>query len=93
MICPIFRGQQHSTLLTCATCCLRLHVAGQCVILLKGLLRVGFRDGILEYIGKPKRMRWVTFARKLKQVKAAEVVCDAHLLHLVQKLAYGLPQM
>ncbi len=51
------------------------------------------RDGILEYIGKPKRMRWVTFARKLKQVKAAEVVCDAHLLHLVQKLAYGLPQM
>jgi hypothetical protein len=50
--------------------------------------RLGSREGIGDYIPKPKGMRWATFERKMKRVEAAEAVCDARLLYFVQKLAF-----
>jgi hypothetical protein len=42
-------------------------------------------------------MRWATFDRKMKQIEAAEAVCDAHLFWFVQKLSqfwnWRLPRM
>jgi hypothetical protein len=32
-------------------------------------------------------MYWATFDRKMKQIEAAQVVCDACLLRFVQRLA------
>jgi hypothetical protein len=49
--------------------------------------RLGSREGIGDYIPKPKAMHWATFDRKMKRVQAAEAICDARLLYFVQKLA------
>lgn len=43
--------------------------------------------GIGDSIAKPKGMRWASFDRKMAQIKAAEAVCDAHLLRFVQKVS------
>jgi hypothetical protein len=47
--------------------------------------RLGADGGIGDPIAKPKGMRWAIFNRKTDQVKAAEAVCDAHLLQFVEK--------
>ncbi|GEO17807.1 hypothetical protein MAE02_55030 [Microvirga aerophila] len=37
-------------------------------------------------IDMSKGMRWANFDRKMQQVEAAEVVCNAHFFQFVQKL-------
>ncbi len=51
--------------------------------------RLGSTAGIGDDIDKPKGMRWATFDRKMRQIGAAEAVCDAHLLRFVQKLSWA----
>jgi hypothetical protein len=49
--------------------------------------RLGADGGIGDPIDKPYGMRWATFDRKMKQIEAAEAVCNARLFQFVQKLA------
>jgi hypothetical protein len=49
--------------------------------------RLGSREGIGDYIPKPKGMRWATFERKMKRVETAEAICDARLLYFINKLS------
>jgi hypothetical protein len=48
--------------------------------------RLGSKDGIGDFIEKPKGMRWATFDREMERIETAEAVCNAHLLRFVQKL-------
>jgi hypothetical protein len=50
--------------------------------------RLGAKGGIGDPIDRPKGMRWATFDRKMKQVEAAEAVCNAHLSLFLQKLSW-----
>lgn len=48
--------------------------------------RLGADGGIGDPIDKPHGMRWATFDNKMKQIEAAEAVCNARLFQFVQKL-------
>jgi hypothetical protein len=49
--------------------------------------RLGAEGGIGDPIDKPKGMRWATFDRKMRQIEAAEAVCNARLFRFIQKLS------
>jgi hypothetical protein len=48
--------------------------------------RLGADGGIGDPIDKPHGMRWATFDRKMRQIEAAEAVCNARLFQFVQQL-------
>lgn len=48
--------------------------------------RLGSKDGIGDYIPKPKGMRWATFQRQIAEVEAAEEIVDANLWLLIKRL-------
>ncbi|GJD54045.1 hypothetical protein OPKNFCMD_6825 [Methylobacterium crusticola] len=52
--------------------------------------QLGSREGIGDYIVKPKGMRWATFEREMAKVEAAEAIVDGHTQLLLKSLNRGL---